>query len=206
MTIIPTTPGGVGVTWVMPSKLLWMKNCTASGFYFGLHVKAGGAILVDNCAFSNGTSLSATGIWLETSSETEPIHATIQYTQISYLGNGIIGGANTNVSISGCRVWGCNAGITARAVNADLGGSDNSRAIVTVTYSSVFNNSIGVSQDPTWSSPTRTILRLGYNSIYHNSGPGIWGGCDLGGNSVFGNGWPFIDDRWRSGSAPACSF
>ncbi|HKQ76340.1 MAG TPA: right-handed parallel beta-helix repeat-containing protein [Blastocatellia bacterium] len=206
LTVNPVTPGGVGINWTMPSKLLWMKNCTVSGFYSGLAVTAGGAILVDTCAFSHGVSLSATGIRLETSSETEPIFAAIQYTEVYDIGNGIIGGSNSDVSIRGCRIWGCNGGIQARAVNADLGGSDNSHAYVTITYSWIYNNSIGAVQDVTFSSATRTMLRLGYNSVYNNSGPAIVGGCDLGANSVFGNGWTWIDAIWSGGSAPACSF
>jgi hypothetical protein len=206
LTVNPATLGGVGVNWTMPSKLLWMKNCAISGFYSGLAVNAGGSILVDTCTFSHGVSLSSNGIGLNTSSETEPIFATIQYTEVYDMGNGIVGASNTEVGIRGSRIWGCNAGIIARAVNADSGGSDNSHATVTVTHSLIYNNSLGVVRDWTFSSETRTILRLGYNSIYNNTGPGIVGACDLGGNSVFGNGWTFIDDIWRSGRAPACSF
>jgi len=192
------------VSWVTPSKLLWMKNCQVYGFLNGLSATAGGNMFVDTCAFNGGGG--GEGIGLETSSETEPIYSTIQYTDISGYYIGAAAGSNTDVGILGSRIFGCNAGVMARALNADLGGSDNSRAYVTVTGSWVYGNSMGLIQDWTFSSVTRTVLRLGYNRVYSNSGAGIWGGCDLGGNAVFGNGWTFIDDLWRSGRAPACAF
>ncbi len=203
LTVNTLIHGGTGIQWTTPSKLLWMKNCTVSSFETELDVTAGGNILVDTCTFSNGYR----GIVLATRSETEPIYSTIQYTIVREMsGDGIYCSSNTDVGIRGCQISQCGTGIDARAFNASSGGSTNSHAYVTVTYSSIFNNRVGINEDWSWSSRTRTIVRLGYNSIYNNSGLGIWGGCNLGGNSVFGNGWPSIDDDWTSGRAPACPF
>lgn len=203
LTISADKPGGVGVQWQMSSKLLWMKNCVVSDFDTGLRVTAGGNIVVDTCTFRNGF----VGINMATRSEIAPIYATIQHSEVRLMRTvGINCGSNTDVGIRDCIVSQCGSGIFAQATNLTSGGSDHSKAYVTVTNSSVFKNGYGVYQDVSWSSPTRTVVRLGANMIYNNSGIGIGGGCDLGGNSVFGNGWPSIDEWWMSGHAAACPF
>lgn len=207
LTISADKPGGVGIQWQMASKLLWMKNCVVSDFYTGLRVTAGGNIVVDTCTFRNGFE----GIRMSTRSETHPIYATIQHSEVRFMRSvGISCYSNTNAGISDCIVSQCGAGIIAQATNLISGGSDHSTAYVTVTNSSIFKNQLGVFQDVTFSSPTRTVIRLGHNTIYNNTGPGIWGGCDLGGNSVFGNGsnpWESaLDEIWMSGHAATCPF
>ena len=203
LTVSADKPGGVGIQWQMPSKLLWMKNCAVLDFETGLRVTAGGNIVVDTCTFRNGF----VGINMATRSETDPIYAAIQYSEVRFMRSiGIYCGSNTDVGIRNSLVSQCGTGIMGEALNLRDGGSDSSKAYVTVTNSSIFKNQLGVFQEATFSSSTRTLVRLGYNTIYYNLGIGILGGCNLGGNSVFGNGWPSIDEWWMSGHAPACPF
>ncbi|HZS07172.1 MAG TPA: right-handed parallel beta-helix repeat-containing protein [Blastocatellia bacterium] len=206
LAVVPSFPGGVGIQWLTPAKLLWMRNCTVEGFRTGLDVEKGGNIFVDNCTLRSGAGASSTAIRLNTANESLPIYSTVQYSDINTHGSGVYAGANTTVSVYGCRVWGCaNYGVRAMATNADLGGSDSSRAIVTVTSSWVYGNTIGLNGDFTFSAPDRTVLRVGSSSVYNNRFVGAWGACDLGGNTFFGNAsgdWGFS----RGSTGPACPF
>ncbi len=200
-------PGGFGILWAspstgLPSRVFSMKNCVVSGFSTGLQAWRGGNLVVDTCTFSN----CAEGITLAGNSEAEQLNATIQYTVVRSMRTvGINCGGFSDVGIHGCQVSMCDLGIVAAVLFFGYG--PHPHAYVTVLTSSIYKNRRGITtlyEAP----PYAEIIRLGNNMIFNNSYSGSAGGCDLGGNSVFGNGnFDGTPDYFFStGRAPSCPF